>query len=62
MHQDNKVFPLKLVQGQEPNNFHLKCLMCGYDCNYSTTHEDEFPNKVGMNVRFSNIRARDDDN
>ena len=30
MHQANKVSPLKLVQGQEPNNFHLKDWMCGY--------------------------------
>ena len=34
--------------------------MCGYDFNCSTTHKDELPNKVGMNVRFSNIRGRDD--
>ena len=34
--------------------------MWGYDFNWSTTHKDELPNKVGMNVRFSNIRGRDD--
>ena len=34
--------------------------MCGYDFNYSTTHKDELLNKVGMNVRFSNIRGRYD--
>ena len=34
--------------------------MCGYDFNCSTTHKDEFPNKVGMNVRFANIRGVDD--
>ena len=34
--------------------------MCDYDFNCSTTHKDELPNKVGMNVRFSNIRGRDD--
>ena len=34
--------------------------MCGYDFNCSTTHKDEFLNKVGVNVRFSNIKRRDD--
>ena len=53
-------FPIKIGSGSEPYNFHLKCWMCGYDFNCSTTHKDELPNKVGMNVRFSNIRGRDD--
>ena len=34
--------------------------MCGYDFNCSTTHKDELPNKVGLNVRFSNIKGKDD--
>ena len=34
--------------------------MCSYDFNCSTTHKEEFPNKIGMHVRVSNIMAEDD--
>jgi len=56
-HQANKGPLSKLVQGHEPNNFHLKCWMCDYDFNCSTTHKDEFPNKVGINVTFYYIKG-----
>ena len=57
-HQANKGLLSKLFN--VGNQIIFIIWMFGYNFNCYTTHKDEFTNKVGMNVRFSNISGRDD--
>ena len=53
-------FPVIIGSESETKQSSSKVWMCDYNFYCSTTHKDEFSNKVEMNVRFPNIRGRDD--